>query len=67
MGNRQVQMIAIGGAMRFILCRRLDCKWAGTGTGAGLSGYVAFFFFSFYALGELVLHRPSSGKRLSRP
>lgn len=66
MGNRQVQMIAIGGAIGtglFLGWRALADGWSCFG--AGLSGVRYFSFFILRALGELVLHRPSSGSFVS--
>lgn len=67
MGNRQVQMIAMGGAIGTGL-------FLGTGTRLQTAGPALIFdylicgIFSFFilrALGELVLHRPSSGNFVS--
>ncbi len=67
MSNRQVQMIAIGGAIGTGL-------FLGTGERLQLAGpalalvYLICGIFSFFivrALGELVLHRPSSGSFVS--
>lgn len=66
-GNRQVQMIAIGGAIGTGL-------FLGAGTRLQLAGpalalvYLVCGIFSFFilrALGELVMHRPSSGSFVS--
>lgn len=67
MGNRQIQMIAIGGSIGTGL-------FLGTGGRLELAGpalalvYLVCGIFSFFilrALGELVLHRPSSGSFVS--
>lgn len=67
MGNRQIQMIAIGGAIGTGL-------FLGAGTRLQIAGpslalvYLVCGIFSFFilrALGELVLHRPSSGSFVS--
>ncbi|MDF7680877.1 L-asparagine permease [Enterobacteriaceae bacterium ESL0689] len=67
MGNRQMQMIAIGGAIGTGL-------FLGAGTRLQIAGpslalvYLVCGIFSFFilrALGELVLHRPSSGSFVS--
>lgn len=67
MGNRQVQMIAIGGAIGTGL-------FLGTGARLQMAGpslamvYAVCGLFSFFilrALGELVLHRPTSGSFVS--
>ncbi|AVJ16740.1 L-asparagine permease [Serratia sp. MYb239] len=67
MGNRQIQMIAIGGSIGTGL-------FLGTGGRLELAGpalalvYLTCGIFSFFilrALGELVLHRPSSGSFVS--
>ncbi|WP_457913436.1 L-asparagine permease [Candidatus Gillettellia adelgis] len=67
MGNRQIQMIAIGGSIGTGL-------FLGTGVGLEMAGpalalvYLVCGIFSFFilrALGELVLHRPTSGSFVS--
>ena len=66
MGNRQVQMIAIGGTIILPGCFRAGARFANGGScfGAGLSGVRYFSFFILRALGELVLS-PSSGSFVS--
>ncbi|WP_219471692.1 amino acid permease [Nonomuraea rhizosphaerae] len=63
LGNRQVQMIAIGGAIGVGLFLGAGGRLAATGPGLilsyAVSGVAAFFVMR--ALGELVLHRPASG------
>ncbi|MEO3871625.1 amino acid permease [Nonomuraea sp. B12E4] len=63
LGNRQVQMIAIGGAIGVGLFLGAGGRLAATGPALVLSyaaaGVAAFFVMR--ALGELVLYRPSSG------
>jgi L-asparagine permease len=63
LGNRQVKMIAIGGAIGVGLFLGAGGKLAAAGPGLVLSyaicGIAAFFVMR--ALGELVLHRPSAG------
>ncbi len=67
MGNRQIQMIAIGGSIGTGL-------FLGTGGRLAIAGpslvliYLVCGFFSFFilrALGELVLYRPTSGSFVS--
>lgn len=59
MGNRQVQMIAIGGAIGTGLFFRRGGATANGGarTGTGLFDLRPVFVFILRALGELVLHR----------
>ncbi|MFI7124261.1 amino acid permease [Nonomuraea sp. NPDC050153] len=63
LGNRQVQMIAIGGAIGVGLFLGSGGRLAAAGPGLVLSyaaaGLAAFFVMR--ALGELVLYRPASG------
>ncbi len=63
LGNRQVQMIAIGGAIGVGLFLGAGGRLAATGPALVLSyaaaGVAAFFVMR--ALGELVLYRPASG------
>ncbi|MGN9839430.1 amino acid permease [Nonomuraea sp. H19] len=63
LGNRQVQMIAIGGAIGVGLFLGAGGRLAATGPALVLSyaaaGLAAFFVMR--ALGELVLYRPASG------
>ncbi|MGW0802917.1 amino acid permease [Nonomuraea sp. NPDC002799] len=63
LGNRQVQMIAIGGAIGVGLFLGAGGRLAATGPALVLSyaaaGLAAFFVMR--ALGELVLYRPTSG------
>ncbi|MCO5999601.1 amino acid permease [Actinoallomurus rhizosphaericola] len=63
LGNRQVRMIAIGGAIGVGLFLGAGGRMAAAGPGLVLSyavcGIAAFFVMR--ALGELVLHRPSAG------
>ncbi|ADG98388.1 amino acid permease-associated region [Segniliparus rotundus DSM 44985] len=67
LGNRQIQMIAIGGAIGTGLFLgsglRLHERGPGLFLAYGLCGI--FLFFILRALGELVLHRPSSGSFVS--
>ncbi len=66
MGNRQVQMIAIGGAIGTGLF--LGAGTFTNGRPALALVYLVCGIFSFFilrALGELVLHRPSSGSFVS--
>ncbi len=67
MGNRQIQMIAIGGSIGTGL-------FLGTGARLEIAGpalalvYIVCGFFSFFilrALGELILYRPTSGSFVS--
>ncbi len=63
MGNRQVQMIAIGGAIGTGLFLGAGARLQMAGPALALVYLVCgiFSFFILRALGELVLHRPSSG------
>ncbi|WP_371856696.1 amino acid permease [Gandjariella thermophila] len=67
LGNRQVQMIAIGGAIGVGLFLGAGGKLATAGPSLVLSyalcGLAAFFVMR--ALGELVLHRPTAGSFVS--
>ncbi|MGL6235351.1 MAG: amino acid permease [Segniliparus sp.] len=67
LGNRQIQMIAIGGAIGTGLFLGSGLRLHERGPGLfivyGLCGL--FLFFILRALGELVLHRPSSGSFVS--
>ncbi len=67
LGNRQLQMIAIGGAIGTGLFLGAGGRLASAGPALflvyGVCG--AFVFFILRALGELVLHRPSSGSFVS--
>ncbi len=67
LGRRQVQMIAIGGAIGTGLFLGSASRLGSTGPALLLSyafvGVIAFFLMR--ALGELVLHRPSSGAFVS--
>jgi L-asparagine permease len=67
LSNRQVQMIAIGGAIGVGLFLGAGGKLAAGGPGLILSyaicGVAAFFVMR--ALGELVLHRPTAGSFVS--
>ncbi|MCL7148590.1 amino acid permease, partial [Escherichia coli] len=63
MGNRQVQMIAIGGAIGTGLFLGAGARLHMAGPALALV-YLICFLFSFFflrALGELVLHRRSCG------
>ncbi|MEU0502358.1 amino acid permease [Nocardia sp. NPDC005998] len=64
---RQVQMIAIGGVIGTGLFLGAGGRLAGAGPGLFLVYAVCgiFVFFILRALGELVLHRPSSGSFVS--
>ncbi|MEV6432218.1 L-asparagine permease, partial [Nocardia sp. NPDC051463] len=64
---RQVQMIAIGGAIGTGLFLGSGGRLAHAGPGLFLVYAVCgvFVFFILRALGELVLHRPSSGSFVS--
>jgi L-asparagine permease len=67
LNTRQIQMIAIGGAIGTGLFMGAGGRMAGAGPGIVLS-YALCGFFAFLilrALGELVLHRPSSGSFVS--
>jgi len=67
LGRRQLQMIAIGGAIGTGLFLGAGGRLASAGPGLflvyGICG--AFVFLILRALGELVLHRPSSGSFVS--
>ena len=67
LGRRQVQMIAIGGAIGTGLFLGSASRLHSTGPALVLSyavvGVIAFFLMR--ALGELVLHRPTSGAFVS--
>lgn len=67
MGNRQVQMIAIGGAIGTGLFLGAGARLQLAGPALALVYLVCgiFSFFILRALGELVLHRPSSGSFVS--
>ena len=64
---RQVQMIAIGGAIGTGLFLGAGGRLAGAGPALALVFAICgvFAFFILRALGELVLHRPSSGSFVS--
>ena len=65
--NRQIQMIALGGAIGTGLFLGAGGRLASAGPGLFLVFGVCgiFVFFILRALGELVLHRPSSGSFVS--
>lgn len=67
MGNRQVQMIAIGGAIGTGLFLGAGARLQIGGPSLAIVYLVCgiFSFFILRALGELVLHRPSSGNFVS--
>ncbi|BDH45850.1 amino acid permease [Salmonella enterica subsp. enterica serovar Choleraesuis] len=67
MSNRQVQMIAIGGAIGTGLFLGAGARLQIAGPALALVYLVCglFSFFILRALGELVLHRPSSGSFVS--
>lgn len=67
MGNRHVQMIAIGGAIGTGLFLGAGGRLQAAGPALALVYLVCgiFSFFILRALGELVLHRPSSGSFVS--
>jgi len=67
MGNRQVQMIAIGGAIGTGLFLGAGARLQMAGPSLAIVYLVCgiFSFFILRALGELVLHRPSSGSFVS--
>jgi L-asparagine permease len=69
MGNRQVQMIAIGGAIGTGLFLGAGARLQMAGPALALVYLVCgiFSFFILRALGELVLHRPQRQLRLLRP
>ena len=64
---RQVQMIAIGGAIGTGLFLGAGGRLAGAGPALALVFAICgvFAFFILRSLGELVLHRPSSGSFVS--
>lgn len=67
MGNRQMQMLAIGGSIGTGLFLGAGARLQMSGPALALV-YLAcgiFAFFILRALGELVLHRPSSGSVVS--
>ncbi|MFT4014560.1 MAG: L-asparagine permease [Paracoccus sp. (in: a-proteobacteria)] len=67
LGNRQVQMIAIGGAIGTGLFLGAGARLQVAGPSLAIVYLVcgAFAFLILRALGELVLHRPSSGSFVS--
>lgn len=67
MGNRHLQMIAIGGAIGTGLFLGAGSRLQQAGPSLALVYLVCgvFSFFILRALGELVLHRPSSGSFVS--
>nr|WP_074802811.1 L-asparagine permease [Burkholderia cenocepacia] len=67
MGNRQVQMIAIGGAIGTGLFLGAGARLQMAGPALAVVYLVcgAFSFLILRALGELVMHRPSSGSFVS--
>lgn len=67
MGNRQVQMIAIGGSIGTGLFLGAGARLQMAGPALALVYLVCgiFSFFILRALGELVLHRPTSGSFVS--
>lgn len=67
LGNRQVQMIAIGGAIGTGLFLGAGARLQIAGPSLALVYLVcgAFSFLILRALGELVMHRPSSGSFVS--
>lgn len=67
MGNRHVQMIAIGGAIGTGLFPGAGGRLQAAGPALAIIYLVCgiFSFFILRALGELVLHRPSSGSFVS--
>jgi len=67
MGNRQIQMIAIGGAIGTGLFLGAGARLQMAGPSLAIVYLVCgiFSFFILRALGELVLHRPSSGSFVS--
>ncbi|RTY57866.1 L-asparagine permease [Pantoea sp. YU22] len=67
MGNRHVQMIAIGGAIGTGLFLGAGGRLQAAGPALAIIYLVCgiFSFFILRALGELVLHRPSSGSFVS--
>ncbi|ATZ93413.1 MULTISPECIES: L-asparagine permease [Dickeya] len=67
MGNRQVQMIAIGGSIGTGLFLGAGARLQMAGPALALVYLVCgiFSFFILRALGELIVHRPSSGSFVS--
>lgn len=67
MGNRQVQMIAIGGAIGTGLFLGAGARLQMAGPSLAIVYFVCgiFSFFILRALGELIMHRPSSGSFVS--
>lgn len=67
MGGRQLQMIAIGGAIGTGLFLGAGARLQAAGPSLAIVYLVCgiFSFFILRALGELVLHRPSSGNFVS--
>lgn len=67
LGNRQVQMIAIGGAIGTGLFLGAGARLQAAGPALAIVYLVcgAFSFLILRALGELVMHRPSSGSFVS--
>lgn len=67
LGNRQVQMIAIGGAIGTGLFLGAGARLQVAGPSLAIVYLIcgAFAFLILRALGELVLHRPSSGSFVS--
>src|SRR5579875_3068544 len=67
LSNRQIQMIAIGGAIGTGLFLGAGARLQMAGPALALVYLVCgiFSFFILRALGELVLHRPSSGSFVS--
>lgn len=69
MGNRQVQMIAIGGAIGTGLFLGAGARLQMAGPALALVYLICgiFSFFILRALGELVLHRPPAGASSPTP
>lgn len=67
LGNRQVQMIAIGGAIGTGLFLGAGARLQAAGPSLAIVYLVCgvFSFLILRALGELVMHRPSSGSFVS--
>src|ERR1700729_1192517 len=67
LSNRQMQMMAVGGAMGTGLFMGAGARLASAGPGLFLIYGVCggFVFLILRALGELVLHRPASGSFVS--
>ncbi len=67
LGNRQVQMIAIGGAIGTGLFLGAGARLQAVGPLLAIVYLVcgAFSFLILRALGELVMHRPTSGSFVS--